>query len=204
MSQTKRLAMLDRDKYLNEDEFRRLDYAARVRPHTNAVRDRALLNVAGLCGLRAGEAIALRYGDLFLADSPAQMRVTTEKQRCRGPKPIRHMLAIPASGVAILRRYLSTVEKDQRKPWDRVFPITRQNVWSIFKRYAKIAGINPRYTFHSLRHFRGFCAYKATKDPKLVQTLLRHARASSTEVYIHISNGLERGAAIDVERGDDA
>jgi len=54
---------LARDKYLDVDEFRALLRAAGQRRHKNAIRDRALFALAGECGLRSCEALALAVSD---------------------------------------------------------------------------------------------------------------------------------------------
>ena len=190
---------IDRTKYLTEPEYRRLIYAARTRPHKNALRDRALLETAGMAGLRVGEAIGIRVGDFRYDPSGSLLGVVPEKKRDRGPGLPIVEVGLPKSAARTLARYISSLPKDRRRSWCRIFPMTRQQARNIFKQYAKLAGLDPRYSFHALRHFRGVQLYEKTRDPKLVQRALRHANLASTEVYIHIVDAQKRIAAADVE-----
>ena len=186
---------LSRDKYLTPDEFRRLIYAARTRPHVRALRDRALLTVSGLCGLRVGEAVALRVADCHLSDQPPTITVYALKKRSADPE---YEVGLPPSAARALQEYLRSLPDEQRQPWQRVFPITRQSAHRTFKYYAKLAGLSPAYSFHALRHFRGVQVYQETRDPKLCQQALRHANLASTEPYIHLVDEQERLAKIDL------
>ena len=94
---------LKRDKYMVEAQFKRLLYAARVRPHVNSVRDYALFAVAGLCGLRVGEAVGIRVSDCAkLKGTPAVLDIRTLKQR----SPIIEEVVVPSTAEWALKRYL--------------------------------------------------------------------------------------------------
>jgi len=56
-----------------------------------------------------------------------------------------------------------------------------------FKKYSKKAGLNPTYTFHSLRH--GFAVRCLEKGMPLnqVQLLLGHSNISTTNIYVRAS-----------------
>lgn len=187
---------LARDKYLVEDEFKRLLYAARVRPHVHAKRDLALLATCGGCGLRDVELVGLRIGDLErIGEKPATIRVRTAKKR----GVFFEDAAAPPSVVAAVTTYLRSLPPEQKRPQDRLFPLTTRQAARIFKHYAKLAGLSARYSIHALRHFRGVHLYAATKDVNLVKETLRHSSLSSTQVYVHTVDQAEKAAAVDVD-----
>lgn len=53
-----------------------------------------------------------------------------------------------------------------------------------FRKYAALAGLNPKYTFHSLRHgFAVRCLEKGMPINQL-QVLLGHANIATTSIYV--------------------
>jgi integrase/recombinase XerD len=192
---------LTRDKYLSPDEFKRICYAARTRPHVNALRDYAFILVVALAGLRVGEAIALRVGDLSDQDESTAplLAVCAEKKRREGKALPIYDMGLPKSAARALRAYIRSLPEGARMPWSRVFPFTRQQGHNLFKHYARLAGLNPRYSIHALRHFRGVQVYEQTRDIKLCQRALRHENVKTTEVYVHLVQATQDMAAIDVE-----
>lgn len=62
-------------------------------------------------------------------------------------------------------------------------PMTTQNVKSLFKYYAKRAGLNASFSVHSLRHTCGIQRALAGESPIQIQKWLRHRDISSTQVY---------------------
>jgi site-specific recombinase XerD len=187
---------LTRDKYLTRDEVKRLLYAARTRPHVHAARDLALLAVYACAGVRASEALALRVGDVVVGSSaadPSLLRVLRLKKRARVVEEV----GLPATAVRAVQAYLRTLAPADRAPDQPLFRMTRQNAWSLVKRYVRLAGLNPRYTTHSLRHARGTILYEETRDPLVVQRELGHARLDTTLIYVHVVDGTRRAAAVD-------
>ena len=187
---------LERDKYLVEDEFKRLIYAARTRPHVNSERDYAMLATTGLCGLRDVELIGVRHADLArLNEKPSVVRVRTAKRR----KVQYDDVAVPPTAVNAIVVYLKTLGPADRRPFDRVFPVSTRQAGRIFKQYAKIAGLNPKYSIHALRHYRGVSLYMAHHDIVLVKEALRHASLASTQIYVHTVDQIEKASAVDVD-----
>jgi len=187
---------LERDKYLVEDEYKRILYAARTRPHVHAARDFAMLAAGGLCGLRVSELIGLRPGDLSrVEERPAVIGVWTAKQR--GGRRYDEV-ATPATAALALVKYLRTLRGDAREPWSRLFPLTARQANRLFKRYALLAGLSANYSIHALRHFRGVQLYSETHDINLVREALRHEDIRSTMIYVHTVDHAEKAGAIDV------
>lgn len=193
---------LNRDKYITTEEFKRILYALRTRPHKHSIRDRALITVCALLGLRAKELISIRYGDLRLSDEPPLIDVLTAKQREAKKRLVFDDMAVPPSALKALREFISTVDKNKRQPWSRVFRMTTRQAGRLFKTYSKIAGLNPKYSIHCLRHFRGMRVYEETKDLVQVRESLRHKNLTSTQIYLHAHDHHKINARIDVEEDE--
>lgn len=190
---------LTRDKWMDEGEFKRLIYAATVRPHRNAKRDRALLLVSGLGGLRCAEALAIQVRDCEgIKERPyPRLLVRSVKRRRRLGEPKTDEITLPITAARALEGRIA--ELTDRRDFVRLFPLIPRHARKVFKHYAKLAGLNPKLSFHSLRHFRGVQLWAATKDIQLVREGLRHTRLSSTEVYMHAIEGAKAQAAADID-----
>jgi integrase len=60
--------------------------------------------------------------------------------------------------------------------YDRIFPITKQAVWAVFKGF----GVKP----HDLRRYAAFRLMEKGKNLKVIQGFLRHASPKTTELYL--------------------
>ena len=69
---------------------------------------------------------------------------------------------------------------------ERSEKMTLSAVQKRFKKWAKLAGLNPRYSIHSARHTYGTILYHLTKDLRLVQNQLGHSSSKITEVYTDV------------------
>lgn len=196
---------LPRDKYILEEEFRALLNAALVRAHKNAQRDYTLLCLAGLAGLRVIEVTSLLVCDLRLRETRVRcgaeevygiIRVRSAKRKAKDGGPVYEEVFLPETARAALDRYVRSLPTKERQSWSRVFPLTTRACESLFKRYCALARLNPKYSFHALRHFRGLTVYEATKDIQLTREALRHAKIATTEIYVHTAD-LSRAAAVD-------
>jgi integrase len=71
----------------------------------------------------------------------------------------------------------------EKRPGTHISPWTAEQIFAL---YARKAGLPPEYSWHSLRHGRGVYLYKKTKDPKVVQNVLRHKDAKTSQLYIDL------------------
>lgn len=65
-------------------------------------------------------------------------------------------------------------------------PISEAHVSQIFNTYLIAAGLDPRYSTHSLRHRRGVQLYSQFHDLVAVKTGLRHKNIKTSQVYADI------------------
>ena len=143
--------------------------AARFLAFTTGNRLEALYRVALSLGLRQGEALGLRWGDIDLDARSLRIAVALQpiggELLLVGPKTAqaRRTLPLPATLVAALRRHRARQDAERAKAgaaWqgrDLVFctrtgmPIHRRNLIRAFHTLRERAGLPPM-RFHDLRH----------------------------------------------------
>jgi len=187
-----------REKYLEPGEFRRL------LEHAGNEKWYMLLYITGNLGLRVGETVRLRKEDFHFKDG--FINVPTLKQgghkKGEGPKGKIKRGELPEVYDAItmpdafLNRVQIYFENYKVKTWifierDKLH-IPEWKAQRIFKTVAALAGLNPRYSIHALRHCRGIAVYKEYKDIRAVQTLLRHRNINSSVVYTEMDLAAKR------------
>ena len=72
------------------------------------------------------------------------------------------------------------------KSEDNFFGVTASALQKTFKRCVKVAGLDPRYSIHCLRHTLGTIHYARNKTLRAMQKLLRHPSISSTIIYADV------------------
>lgn len=174
---------LERRAYLDDREVAALLRVARERRSKNARRDHLLLALLLNTGVRPGEALALCWSDVTLSDRSPQIRVRRLKKR-RDRGVIDDMPISRALGRAIrfYQRQLETAPEDT----ERIFPMTVRNAQLLFKRYARLAGIDSQVHLYALRHTAGTRAWRSSRDLLLVQQQLGHASPITTQIYTHV------------------
>jgi integrase/recombinase XerD len=197
---------LDRTKYLRPDEVQRLlahldreAIIARARGHRLPVRDEAMFKVGLVSGYRASDLAGLKVSDLHLGRG-APLLVA---RKTKGGK--RHEVSLPSALKADLRAYLawmghaglSTDPEAPLFPSRTGSPLTRSAVWRRWKAALDGAQLPLDRPLHASRHTCGVLLYRTTKDLRLVQRHLGHARPSTTAIYADV-------LPEDVEAGVDA
>lgn len=184
----------DRHLFVTEDELARLLRAARKASR----RDYILLLLAGNAGLRVAEVVSVQ-ADQFLPQhehaksmGAVVLQVRTLKQRGKG-RTFDELWLHPSVWDQV-RAYMKTFQvKFSNKGW--LFPsrwdlnkhITTRAAQLAFKRHAATAGLDPRVSFHALRHGYGVRVWEATHDQQFVRAVLRHRSLMSTSLYVHLS-----------------
>jgi site-specific recombinase XerD len=165
----------------------------RVLTMATSLKARAMLTLAYGCGLRAGEVVRLRAGDI---DSEQKIiRIVQSK----GRKDRRVML--PAVLLKLLRQwwkarptaYDADLIPEQRWlfPGRRDHqPLTTRQFSRLFKEAAKAAGLRKTVPLHSLRHSFATHLLERGKDIRVIQALLGHSKLETTARYCRVATGL--------------
>lgn len=172
---------------MSRDEVKRL---LAVAPGLKA---RVMLSLAYGCGLRAGEVVRLRAGDIDSAQNI--IRIVQSK----GRKDRNVML--PADILGLLRQWWrerptrqdGVVVKERRwlfpgcKPGR---PLTTRQFLRLFHVAVAAAGIRKPVTLHSLRHSFATHLLERGVDIRVIQALLGHHKLETTARYARVATGM--------------
>jgi site-specific recombinase XerD len=155
------------------------------------LRDRALLAVIYMAGLRASEPGPIRLEDVQWEEETETFRLLlTRSKAAREERWV--YLDRPVSRV--LGAYLA--ERPPGCSWlfvsEKGGPLSRAAIYQIFGRRRREAGIEPRgrkLSPHILRHSIASHLLAQGWDVRTVQVHLRHASIKTTEVYLHADQG---------------
>src|SRR5262249_60937173 len=163
-----------------------------------SLRDRVMLSLGYGCGLRAGEIVRLRAGDI---DS-AQMIIRIIQSKGRKD---RHVM-LPPELLLSLREWwrVRPTRFDEGVPvgerW--LFPgrrqgqhLTYRQLSRVFHESAAAARITKRVSLHTLRHSFGTDLLDKGIDIRYIQALLGHSKLDTTARYARVATG--RIATID-------
>lgn len=156
------------------------------------LRDAALVALCGYCGLRVGEAIALRPSDYHRSGTSAALRFI-------GKGGVERRVPVPLAALPLIEGAIAHAEF-----WERgtIIGLKDRHAREVLTRLAERAGVARPASSHDLRATFGTEAYRHSKDLRAVQELLGHASAKTTEIYTAISDDAKRAAIefIDTER----
>ncbi len=148
-------------------------------------RDRAIMEVLYATGMRASELTSLKLDDVNL--DIGFVRVFGKGGRER-------IIPVGEMALSALREYLGRVRKKVVKKETpflfldrRGFPLTRQGLWYIIKKYIKAAGVASKASPHTLRHSFATHLLERGIDLRSLQEMLGHADIGTTEIYTHVS-----------------
>ena len=174
------------------------DEAERLLAMAGSLRDLVMLSLGYGCGLRAGEIVRLRAGDI---DS-AQMIIRIVQSKGRKD---RHVMLPPELLLSLrqwwtVRPTRSDADVPVRERW--LFPghrrgqhLTTRHLSRIFHESAAAAGITKRVSLHSLRHSFATELLEKGTDIRYIQALLGHSKLDTTSRYTRVATG--RIATID-------
>ena len=194
--------MLDRTKYLDPEEVRRLRTVAEAWTVTDLAAGRRrgplvwmLVDVALGSGLRVGELARLTVGDFD--PKRRALRVWRLKRR----EPIQETLPLARGLTDHLGDYVAWMAAvgqpcgrgDALLCGERG-PLTTAGLARAWSVAIHRAGLPAHYSIHSARHTRGTSLLAATGNLRLVQQALGHKSITSTAVYAGVTfDALQQG-----------
>jgi len=166
----------------------------RVLTMATSLKARTMLSLAYGCGLRAGEVVRLRAGDI---DSEQKIiRIVQSKGR-----KDRHVM-LPAEVLKLLRQWWKArptayddggVAPEHR--WlfpgcNNHHPLTTRQFSRLFKEAARAAGLRKTVSLHSLRHSFATHLLERGRDIRVIQALLGHEKLETTARYSRVAIGM--------------
>ena len=169
------------------------DEAKRLLAMAGNLKVHVLLALGYGAGLRAGEVVRLKVGDIDRAQNI--IRIVQAKGR-----KDRHVMLSPET-LDLLRqwwkvrpaRYDTGVSQEQRwlfpgrKPGK---PMTTRQLNRLFHETADAAGIKKAVTLHALRHSFATHLLERGTDIRIIQALLGHDKLDTTARYTRVATGM--------------
>ena len=192
-----RRARKEQIKYLSAGEAELLFRAVPSGSHVKYLRDRAMIGLMALEGLRRVEIVRSCVSDIESTGNDKRILIHGKgKERYIYP---RNDTAQALQSYLAIRGPVPWDETGEplfvriRKDGIPMRRITRQGVNSVVNHYLVRAGLKrPGLSCHALRHTCGALLYQATRDIRAVQETLGHGNISTSAGYAHI---IERGRA---------
>jgi len=157
------------------------------------------LTLAYGAGLRAGEVVALKTGDV---DSS---RMVLRVEQGKGRKD-RYAILSPLM-LERLRAWWRHAKSQNQVidgGWlfpgqDRVNPMTTRQLKRGIHEAARAAGLDKRISMHGLRHAFATHLLEQKEDIRVIQVLLGHKKIDTTTVYTHVATEVLREVVSPIE-----
>jgi site-specific recombinase XerD len=177
-------------KYLTENDVTRL-LATTGGDDFAAARDRAILEVLYSTGCRVAECVGIDVDDLDRERCTVIVRGKRKKERlCALGRPA---LAALEAYLALRSRELADSGRDEdalflndRPGQGRLERLTDRSVRRLLKRYLSLAGLPASPSPHTLRHSFATHLLQRGANLRLVQEMLGHEQATTTQIYTHL------------------
>ena len=162
----------------------------------HCIRNKAIIALMYSSGLRVGEVCRLAPSDIHM--STMQVHVRTSKNRGD------HWSILSETALELLKEYW----RQYPKPRDTLFvtlrsphkPLNPGGIQIMLKKICAEAGLNAHP--HTLRHSFATHLFEDDVRREYVQAMLGHRSASSTSIYLHISNKSIMGIKSPLDRKD--
>ncbi len=179
-------------QFLTETETEQLLKTASCAKNPTEERNKVMLYLLYVCGLRISELVHLKTSQLDF--SAGFLRVTGKGSKER-------VIPLTQEIILLLKNYLEQTyptlsgAHQDTKAVDILFPVyygkklkplTRQSFWLYLKKLAIIAGIHKDISPHQLRHSLATHLLKNGADLRSLQLLLGHEQLDTVQIYTHI------------------
>lgn len=148
------------------------------------IRDRAILEIAYGCGLRASEICTLHERDLYF--SSGTLRVTGKGDKERIVPFLGQVRASVEEYIRICRKRFLHISSRSIFLSKSGKNLRREDIWRIVQKRGKQAQISSRRLHpHVLRHSFATHLLRRGMDLRTLQEILGHSSISTTEKYVH-------------------
>jgi len=164
----------------------------RVLAMAPSLKAKVMLSLAYGCGMRAGEVVRLKVGDIDSAQNIIRI------VQAKGRKDRNVML--PSDILGLLREWWTQRPTGQDKnvpgPERILFPgyrnkhLSTRQISRLFKQTALEAGITKPVTLHTLRHSFATHLLERGVDIRVIQALLGHSKLTTTARYASVATGM--------------
>jgi len=187
--------MAKQAKTLNQEELRRvLDYTA-TRKHS--LRNRVLVLVSFLSGMRVGEIASLRYSDVVSADGTIKNEIYLTAEQTKGSEGrtvfVSDRLRKELESYIVSYKPINTNRKFFYSQKSTSDGFTANTLTQFFHYLYKRAGIDGASSHSGRRSFATNIASKGV-GIRVLQKLLGHKNIQTTSVYIYASDDMLRKA----------
>jgi integrase/recombinase XerC len=163
------------------------------------IRNRAILELMYAAGVRLSEVVGLDVRHVDLDERLVLVRGKGNKERIV-------LYGDPAD--AALRRYLADARPQLAQPGEQALFVNRhgtrlsgRSIQQIVRKHALKAGLDQRIYPHLLRHSFATHLLDGGAELRVVQELLGHASASTTQIYTHVTEERQREALEQAREG---
>lgn len=182
-------------EYLSEQEIEKLLAAADADTSIHALRNKTLIYLLYVSGMRISELTSLTFSALHFDTGFVYVMGKGGKGR---------MIPLPAPMMTLLRAHMDTIQLSlaaKRQKAEYLFPvfyagktrpITRQACWNIVTQLCKKAGIERTISPHKLRHSLATHMLKQGADLRSLQMLLGHENLATVQIYTHVETSYLR------------
>lgn len=152
-------------------------------------RNNLILEVMYSCALRISECVGLNVQDINFEKENILVFGKGGKER---------IVPIGGVGLSKLRKYLDLYRPSMlgKTKTNALFlnqhgkRLTRQSLWDIVKKAAKLAGIKTNVSPHTLRHSCATHMIEHGANIRIVQEFLGHVSLTTTQIYTQVSSDL--------------
>lgn len=147
-------------------------------------RDAAILELMYATGIRVSEVVDLTLDRYYAEEQFIRVIGKGHKER---------LVPFGQCAKHAVAEYLIARQQANVKPSPYVFlsnrqeAMTRQSVWKIIKKYAKMAKIPFEVTPHTIRHTFATHLLNNGVDLRAIQEMLGHSDISTTQIYVHVA-----------------
>lgn len=152
-------------------------------------RDLALIDLLISTGIRIGEACKITLNDINLVDKVILIHGKGRKERVIYISSLDTYRNIK-KWLKIRKKHISYTDHLFINRYGKC--LTINSIDNIFRKYKKLAKINPLATPHFLRHTFATNLLSNGADIRSVQEILGHANVSTTEIYTEVTNNRKK------------